>query len=294
MTTTTENDAQIKSNSKVSGVTAKAGKRSSKAIQEKEVKISKQLRKLENVSKEAATSKPVTPITRSVLDRKGKKYKDSYKLIDHKKTYQLEEAINLAKKTSKTKFDATIELHIGLNVDPKHADQNIRDNVVLPFGTGQKIRVAVFTDDEQSAKTAGADIIGNDKLLADIEKGKLDFDVLITSPALMPRLSKYARILGPRGLMPNPKSGSVATDIAKAIAETKSGKIEYRVDSYGIIHTRIGKVSFKDQDLINNFTTLITSIKNNKPQSVKSNYLKSIYITSSMGPSIKLDLQSIN
>ena len=299
-----KNDTTIKKNetetiqlnnsiSKTTASSAKAGKRSAKSLQEQKLKIDKELKKQEKNNTAKDKLKIAKKNSRPILERKGKKYQTVYKLINKDKIYDLKEAIELVKKTSFTKFDATVELHIQLNVDPKHADQNVRDTVVLPFGTGKKNIVAVFTDDEESIKNIEVDISGNDNLITNFEKGKLNFDVLITTPSLMPKLSKYAKILGPRGLMPNLKSGTVTTNIAQAVAEAKTGKIEYRVDSYGIIHTISGKLSFKSDAILKNIQTIYNSIKNNKPQSVKSNYFKTVYITSTMGPSIKIDIASI-
>ncbi len=262
---------------------AKAGKRSAKALKEAEEKAAKEGRKATKVEDEEAPKpkKPVTP-TRSRLERRGKNYQEAAKAIEKDKTYSLEEAVALAIKTSKVKFDATIEVHIRLNVDPRHADQNIRDNLVLPAGTGKKIRVAVFADEA----VPGADVSGIEKITKDLEKGNLDFDTLIATPTNMPKLGKYARVLGPRGLMPNPKSGTVTTDLAKAVEQAKAGRVEYRVDSTGIVHIGAGKVSFKPADIEANLRAVLASIKNNKPASVKGIYVHSIYLTTSMGPSI--------
>lgn len=269
---------------------AKAGKRSAKALAEAEEKQAKEERK---ASGEAVESKPKQPVkpTRSRLERRGKGFRKQAELIEKGKAYGLAEAIELAQKTSHVKFDATVELHINLGVDPRHADQNLRDNLVLPAGTGKTVKIAVLTDDAAAAK--GADIAGTEEVLALLDKGTLDFDVLIATPALMPKLGKYARVLGPRGLMPNPKSGTVTNDIAKAIADAKAGKVEYRVDSNGIVHLGVGKVSFTSAQLLENIQAVTTSIKANKPQSVKGTYIKSIYLTTSMGPSVSVDTASV-
>jgi large subunit ribosomal protein L1 len=271
---------------------AKAGKRSAKALEEAADNEAKEERKASGEAAEAKPKAPVKPV-RSRLERRGKHFRDSVKLIEADKFYSLEQAIELAQKTSHVKFDATVEIHINLGVDPKHADQNIRDNLVLPAGTGKTVRIAVLTDDAAAAKAAGADIAGTDDLLAALDKGNIDFDTLIATPALMARLGKYARVLGPRGLMPNPKSGTVTTDISKAIAEAKAGRVEYRVDSTGIIHLGVGKVSFTGPQLLENIQAVLTSIKANKPQSVKGNYFKSAHLTTSMGPSVRLDLANL-
>lgn len=272
--------------------TAKAGKRSAKAVAAAEEKQAKEERK---ASGEPAEAKPkvVGPPTRSRLERRGKQFRKNAEQLEKGKTYTLDQAIALAKKTSHVKFDATVELHVNLGVDPRHADQNIRDNVALPAGTGKTVRIAVLSDDPAAAKAAGADISDAEALLAALEKGSIEFDVLITTPNQMSKLGKHARTLGPRGLMPNPKSGTVTTDIAKAVAEAKAGRVEYRVDSTGIIHLGVGKVSFSEAQLEQNLQAVLSSIKANKPQSVKGTYLKAIYVTTTMGPSIQLDLANI-
>jgi len=272
---------------------AKAGKRSPKAVKEAEEKVAKEARK-EAATKEAKTEKlriEQKP-PRSRLERAGKNYREAAQQIDGTKTYSLAEAVDLAAKTSTAKFDATVEMHINLTVDPKQADQNVRDTVVLPHGTGRSAKVAVFAegDDVAKAKKAGADIVGSDEILAALDKEKIDFDILISTPALMPRLGKYARFLGPKGLMPNPKSGTVTADIARAVKEAKAGRVEYRVDQAGIIHLGIGKVSFGPQKLLENAQAVISSVKAAKPASVKGAYIKSTYVTTSMGPSIKAEL----
>jgi large subunit ribosomal protein L1 len=229
-------------------VTTKAGKRSTKAQREAAEEEERLARKDSGETVEAKPKQPSNP-TRSQLERRSKGFRKSAELIEVGKVYELSEAVELAKKTSHVKFDAGVELHINLSVDPRHADQNIRDNLVLPSGTGKKVRVAVLTDDAAEATKAGADVAGNDEVLAQLEKGSMDFDILIATPQLMAKLGKYARMLGPRGLMPNPKSGTVTTDINKAVAEAKAGRVEYRVDSTGIVHLGVGKVSFTKQVL---------------------------------------------
>jgi len=266
--------------------TAKAGKRSAKALKEAEEKQAKEERKAEGVDAEEAKPKqPVKP-TRSRLERRGKKFREAATLVEKGKTYTLAEAIALAKKTNTAKFDASVELHINLNVDPRHADQNIRDNLVLPAGTGKAVRVAVLDDE----KVAGADLSGVEAILKDLEKGTINFDILIATPAQMPKLGKYARVLGPRGLMPNPKSGTVTTDVAKAVKEAKAGRVEYRVDSTGIVHIAVGKVSFTEAQLLDNVKAVLASLRANKPSSVKSTYVKAINLTTTMGPGISVAL----
>lgn len=261
--------------------TAKAGKRSAKVVAEAEEKVAKEERKASEEEAEVKPKKPVKP-TRSRLERRGKKYREAAKAIEKDKVYSLGEAVALAVKSSNVAFDATVELHVNLNVDPRHADQNIRDNLVLPAGTGKKVRVAVFADED----VKDADLSGVETITKDLEKGSLNFDILIATPANMPKLGKYARVLGPRGLMPNPKSGTVTTDIAKAVEQAKAGRVEYRVDSTGIVHVGAGKTSFKPADLEANLRAILTSLKGNKPASVKGVYVNAIHLTTTMGPSI--------
>jgi len=277
---------------KVSKQIAKAGKRSAKAIAETEAIIKKETKK------SLKASDAISPIkktksnpTRSIVARKGKKYREVYKLIDKSKNYSLADAVELIIKTSSTKFDSTAELHVKLGVDPKHADQNIRDNVVLPNGTGKTIKIAVFAEDKEleAAKNAGADIALGDSFLEQLEKSIIDFDILIATPSMMPKLGKYARTLGPKGLMPNPKNGTVTNDTAKAVKEAKAGKVEYKIDSSGIIHIGFGKISFGRDKLIKNAEVVLNSIKTNKPAGIKGNYVLSVFASSTMGPSVKID-----
>lgn len=270
---------------------AKAGKRSEKALKEAEEKEAKEERKADpEASTETVKPKKAVKPARSRLERRSKSYKKAAELIEKDKEYSLKEAVVLALKTSSVKFDASVELHVRLGVDPKQADQNIRNNVVLPAGTGKSVRVAVFgdEDDVKKAKAAGADVALADEFLQQLDKGVIDFDVLISSPKSMAKLGKYAKILGPKGLMPNPKSGTVSADVAKAVKEAKAGKVEYRVDSTGIVHLSVGKVSFSAADLQQNLDVVIASIKGAKPSSVKGAYIQSAFLTTSMGPSIKL------
>jgi len=272
---------------------AKAGKRSPKAIKEVEEKQAKEERKVSPESSDEAKKTPVKVTrTRTKEERAGKKYREVAKLIEKDKHYKLADALELAVKTSTTKFDATVELHVNLGVDPRQADQNVRDTVVLPAGTGKTIRVAVLAEDEDAkkAQAAGADIAGSDNLLADLEKEKIDFDVLIATPTMMARLGKYARLLGPRGLMPNPKSGTVTKDVEAAVKDSKAGKVEFRVDQAGIIHLGMGKVSFGADKLTKNAEAIMASVRAAKPASLKSNYIKAITVTTSMGPGIKVEL----
>ena len=275
-------------------VAAKAGKRSAKSLAEAEEKQEKEARKTEAVKPQPETPKQQKTPAKSRLERAGKKYREVAKLVDKEKSYSLAEALELATKTTTTKFDATVELHVNLGVDPKQADQNVRGTVSLPAGTGKNIKIAVFAeaDDAAKAKAAGAEIAGIDEIIALLDKEQLDFDVLISSPTLMARLGKYARLLGPRGLMPSPKSGTVAINVSQAVAEAKAGKVEYRVDQAGIIHLGIGKVSFGAEKLVQNAETIMASIRSAKPSSVKANYIKSITVSTTMGPGIKVDTSS--
>jgi large subunit ribosomal protein L1 len=277
----------------------KAGKRSAKAVAEAEAKVDKEERKAVRAETEAEDAdKPKLPVvpTRSRLERRGKQFRKVAEQIEKDKVYSLEEAVALAIKTSTVKFDATVELHVRLGVDPRHADQNIRDNLVLPAGTGKTVKVAVLADvdDAATAKKAGADVAGIDEILKDLEKGQITFDTLIATPTQMSKLGKYARVLGPRGLMPNPKSGTVTTDVAKAVKEAKAGRVEYRVDTTGIVHLGVGKVSFTPAQLVENLQAVFTSIKGNKPSSLKGTYFKAIHLTTTMGPSIVVDLAATN
>ncbi|MBQ3325920.1 50S ribosomal protein L1 [Candidatus Saccharibacteria bacterium] len=225
------------------------------------------------------------------MERRSKKYQEAYKLVDRSKTYSLKDAIELATKTNVTKFDATVEAHVRLGVDPRQADQNIRTTIVLPNGNGKTVRVAVFAplDEAKKAAAAGADIAEDDAFLKRLEKGEIEFDVLISTPQFMPKLGKYARTLGPKGLMPNPKAGTVTTDVEKAVKEAKAGKVEYRVDKQAIIHIGLGKVSFGADKLLENANAFFDSLKSQRPASLKGQYVKSIYLTTTMGPSISVE-----
>lgn len=274
--------------------TAKAGRRSAKAIREAEAEEARQLAKVERVeTDEKAEAQPPKPKRQqpNPLHQHGKNYRKSQELIEAGKLYSLEEAIALAKKTQTTKFDSSVEVHINLGVDPRQADQMVRATVVLPKGTGKTSRIAVFADGKaaEDAKAAGADVIGTDKLMADIEKGKLNFDILIATPDKMGALGKVAKVLGPRGLMPNPKSGTVTPDVAKAVKEAKAGRVEFRIDKQAIIHQIVGKASFSEADLLENTTTLVQAILRAKPAAAKGTYVKAMALATSMGPGIKVD-----
>lgn len=272
---------------------AKSGKRSKKQIEEAKAEEERQARKAERAAEEAAGEKPKgeRPVTRPLIERRGKKYQEAFKLVEKDKIYSLAEAIELAIKTSPVKFNATVEAHVRLGVDPRQADQNIRTTLVLPNGNGKTVRVAVFAplDVCKAAKEAGADIAEDEEFLKQLEKGVIDFDVLISTPAYMPKLGKYARLLGPKGLMPNPKAGTVTMDVEKAVKESKAGKVEYRVDKQAIVHIGLGKVSFGAEKLAENANAFFDSLKAQKPASIKGSYVKSVYLTTTMGPSIAVE-----
>ena len=283
-------------------VVAKAGKRSAKAQKEAEEKAEKEERKAagdttpqSDDAKANSDHKGPAPKTRTRLERRGKNYRKIAEKVEFGKLYALTDALALAAQTSPSKFDGTVEIHMNLGVDPRQADQNIRATVSLPHGTGKKVRVAVFApaDQHDKAKKAGADLVGEDDFLQLLEKEQLDFDILVATPQMMPKLGKYARLLGPRGLMPNPKSGTVTTNIAKAVEEAKAGRIEYRVDKQAIVHQGIGKVSFGTEKLADNAKAFIASVNSVKPSSVKGSYIKAVTISTTMGPGIKVDLASL-
>lgn len=222
----------------------------------------------------------------------GKKYNEAAKLVDRATLYDTEEAIGLVKKTATAKFDETIELHIRTGCDGRHAEQQIRGAVVLPHGTGKKVRILVFAKGAKldEADAAGADFVGGDELVPKIQnEGWLDFDVVVATPDMMGVVGRLGKILGPKGLMPNPKAGTVTMDVAKAIEDIKAGKVEYRLDKTNIVHVPLGKASFEQEQLKENFRAVIDAIIKAKPSAVKGAYLKSVTITSTMGPGIKLN-----
>ena len=223
----------------------------------------------------------------------GKKYSEAAKLVDRTKTYTVAEAVKLAKETNVAKFDASVEVSFRLNVDPRHADQQISGAIVLPHGTGKTQKVCVITQGpkEQEAKDAGADFVGGKELLDQIAKGWFDFDVIVATPKMMGELGKLGRVLGPKGLMPNPKTGTVTMDVAKAIDDIKKGKVEYRVDKEGNINLMIGKVSFEENQLAENFKTIYNAIAKARPTAVKGAYIKNLVISTTMGPGIHVSVE---
>jgi len=222
----------------------------------------------------------------------SRRHKENLEKTTNIVSSNLEEAITLLKETSTTKFIESVELHANLNIDPKYADQQLRTTVTLPHGIGKQLSIAVLTDEENfsEATSAGADIVGNDDLIQKITQGQIDFDLLIATPNMMPKLAKLGRVLGPKGLMPSPKSGTVTTTLNSTLTEFKKGKFEYKADKTGIVHINFGKSNFSDTQLIENLKALYQSIEKNRPSGVKGKYFKSLFICTTMGSSIKLDL----
>jgi large subunit ribosomal protein L1 len=230
------------------------------------------------------------------MAKRGKRYDDSIKLVDREKLYDVDEAIDLIEKTAKAKFDETIELAIKLGVDPRHADQQVRGAIVLPHGTGKTRKVLVFAKGEKAkeAEAAGADFVGADEYLNKIQKENwFEFDVVVATPDMMGVVGRLGRVLGPKGLMPNPKSGTVTFDVEKAVNDIKAGKVEYRVDKTSIVHVPIGKASFGEEKLKENFNALMGALIKAKPAAAKGRYLKSVVLSSTMGPGIKLNGQKL-
>lgn len=226
----------------------------------------------------------------------SKRQKAVYALVDSTKTLAPNEALELVKQTATAKFDETVEAHFRLGINTRHADQQVRSTVVLPAGTGKTVRVAVITKGERvkEAEAAGADIVGSEELIAKIEGGWMDFDLLIATPDIMGALGKLGKVLGPRGLMPSPKAGTVTTEVGKSVKEFKAGKVEFRADKQGIVHVPVGKASFDQERLHTNLAALYDAILKNKPAAAKGTYIKSVTIASSMGPGLKLDLSRLS
>ena len=226
------------------------------------------------------------------MRRLSRRHKENIEKTNKIVYSNLEEAIEVLKSIATTKFVETVELHANLNIDPKYADQQLRTTVTLPNGVGKQVTIAVLTDEENFAEatSAGADIVGNDDLIEQINQGNIGFDLLITTPNMMPKLAKLGRILGPKGLMPSPKSGTVTTTLESTLSEFKKGKFEYKADRTGIVHVSFGKADFENSKLVENLTALYKSIEQNRPSGVKGKYFKSLYICTTMGPSIQLDL----
>jgi large subunit ribosomal protein L1 len=225
----------------------------------------------------------------------SKRMKQSHGLVDRDKTYGLRDAVDLLKSAPATKFDESVDLAVNLGVDPKHADQMVRGGIVLPHGTGKSVRILVFAkgDKEKEAQAAGADHVGADELAKKIQEGWLEFDRVIATPDMMGVVGRLGRVLGPRGLMPNPKLGTVTMDVARAVAEQKSGKVEYRVEKAGIVHVSVGRKSFSAEQLVDNATALIDALVRAKPSAAKGTYLKKITITTTMGPGVRVDPASV-
>lgn len=226
------------------------------------------------------------------MRKRGKKYNEVLSKVEKNKVYPKEEAVKLVKETSTSSFDGTVELHVRLNLDTKKADQQLRGAIALPKGTGKTARILVIAKGPKAteAKDAGADYVGDTDMIEKIEKENwFEFDTIIATPDMMPQLGKIGKLLGPKGLMPNPKTGTVTMDIAKAVEEVKSGKVEYKTDSFGIIHGVVGKVSFKEEDLLENLNAFMSTILKVKPATVKGEYVKSITLTATMGPGIKVE-----
>ena len=273
--------------------TTKAGRHSARAQAEAEAESQRQARHQERLSQGPAKKGPA-PRSRPHHLRKGKQYQAAYKKINPKTGYEIDQALELIKQTATTSFDSSVDLALALAVDVRQADQNIRDSVVLPAGSGKVCRVAVLASDDNAiaaAEKAGADQVGDDLLLQKIKAGNFDFDVLVAMPLLMPKLAPYAKTLGPKGLMPNPKSGTVSKDVGRAVTELKAGRIEYRVDETGVIHLAFGKVSFSPDQLKENLEAVLASIRSNRPASLKGKtYIKTAHLSTTMGPSLALSL----
>ena len=229
------------------------------------------------------------------MKKHGKKFRENVRKIDREKLYPLEEAVKLALETSAVKFDASVEIHVNTATNPKHADQIIRETVALPHGTGKVVRIAVFCEDDQidAAKKSGADLAGKEDLIAQVSKGEINFDIAIAQTALMKDLAKVAKVLGPKGLMPSPKAGTVTDKISEAVVAIKKGKIEFRNDKFGIVHSILGKVSFGEKKIAENFREFFRALTDAKPSGCKSALVKKIFLTTSMGPAVGVEIGSL-
>jgi len=273
----------------------KAGKRSKKGVEEAEEKAEKLARQKgeleagEADETEVETKKGPKPVTRPLIERRSQRYRKAAEAVDSDKEYFLAEAVAAAQASSTVKFDASVELHMRLNIDTKQADQNIRGSITLPHGTGRETIIAVLAEDDKlaAAKKAGADYADTEQLLKKLEDNDIDFDMIIAQPSQMSKLGKFAKNLGPQGLMPNPKSGTVTDDIATTVKQMKAGRVEYRADAQGIVHMGIGKVSFDAKQLEENARALLKALTDARPRSVKGEYVQSSYLSTSMGPSIE-------
>lgn len=279
-------EASSKVEEKETSTTAKAGKRSAKAQAEVAEATAKEIKKSQNTEEIVKKTKQKPRVKKYT-----KNQKISRELIEKGKLYELKEAIELLPKVSKVKFDATAELHVTLNIDPRQADQMVRTNSILPAGTGKKVKVAVIAAEKDAnlAKEAGADMFNSEEIIKQITKEKFDFDVLIATPEKMGELGKLAKVLGPKGLMPSPKNGTVTNDPAKAVEEFKKGKVEIKNDANGVVHVAFGKLSFSNEDLYKNAKAVIKSLSASKPSGVKGVFIRNMFVSSSMSPSIKLD-----
>ena len=226
----------------------------------------------------------------------SRRHKENQEKVKNIIFSNIEEAVNILKETATAKFVETVELHANLNIDPKYADQQLRTTVTLPHGVGKSIKIAVLTNENNisEAQTAGADIVGNDDLIEQISQGNIEFDLLIATPDMMPKLAKLGRVLGPKGLMPSPKAGTVSTTLTTTLEDFKKGKFEYKADKVGVVHVNFGKSNFTQTQLLENLTALYKSIEKNRPSGVKGKYFKNLFICTSMGPSIKLDVNAFD
>ena len=287
---TTEVDDKVDKPAKPAAAPAKAGKRSKKATEEEAELEQKETRKKVAAAKEAEHKSHV-PTPKNMARAHSKAWREANQAIDQARQYGLKEAIELVQKMSKTKFDATMELHLNLGIDPRQSDQAVRTAAVLPSGSGKSVRVAVVAGepDAAAAKAAGADVVDSDKIMTDIAAERFDFDVLITTPDQMPNLARHAKVLGPRGLMPSPKAGTVSNDVASTVREIKGGRVEIKADPSGIIHLAFGKVSFKADDLAANAAAVFEAVVKARPAAIKGVYIKSATVSATMTPGVTLD-----